>query len=163
MTLARRNFLKTSIQLAGSAALAVGAAHLGFAQKGRGRVEVISRPTSEIPTEAQRDPVFMFTRATFDPYVGGYFQAPNARGEMVSLKLLKAESYSPKQNTKLSTGRTIATDSFSLLFSASEALPLFSSMHTITHGALGEFTLFLTRSDGPNGEIYYQAVFNRAR
>jgi len=162
MTLPRRSFLKTSIQLAGCAALALGTARLGLGQKGRGRVEIISRPSTEIPTEAQRDPVFMFTRATFDPYVGGYFQAPNARGEMVSLKLLKAESYSPKRDTRLSTGRTIATDSFSLLFSASEALPLFSSMHTISHGALGEFTLFLTRSDGPNGEIYYQAVFNRA-
>jgi hypothetical protein len=28
-------------------------------------------------------------RATFDPYVGGYFQAPNARGEMVSLKVVE--------------------------------------------------------------------------
>jgi len=162
MTLARRNFLISSFRFAGSAAFALGVTRLGFAQKARGRVEIISRPSSEIPTAAQRDPVFMFTRATFDPYVGGYFQAPNARGEMVSLKLLKAESYAPNRNTRLSTGRTIATDSFTLLFSASEALPLFSSMHTITHGALGAFTLFLTRSDGPSREIYYQAVFNRA-
>ena len=57
MTLARRNFLKSSIQLVGSAAFALGLTRLGFAQKGRGRVEIISRPSSEIPTEAQHDPV----------------------------------------------------------------------------------------------------------
>jgi Domain of unknown function (DUF6916) len=160
MALQRRKFLKAGILFAGSAALALGTARLGFAQKARGRVGVGG---PRIPIAAQEDAVFMFTRATFDPYVGGFFQAPNARGEMVSLKLLKAESYIPKRTTQLSTGRAIEVESFSLLFSASESLPPFTSIHKISHPALGEFSLFLTRRDGVNGEILYEAVFNHVR
>jgi hypothetical protein len=37
----------------------------------------------QIPTSAQQQPTFVFTKATFDPYVGGIFQAPNALGNMV--------------------------------------------------------------------------------
>ena len=76
-----------------------------------------------------------------------------ARGQMIAMKLVKVESYTPRP-------RTIATDAFRLVFSAEGELPIFSSIHPVRHGALGEFSLFLTKRDGERGEIYYEAVFN---
>lgn len=54
----------------------------------------------------------------------------------------------------------VETSSFALIFKAEAELPTFTSIHPIKHGAHGEFNLFLTRRDGDDGEIYYEAVFN---
>ena len=107
-----------------------------------------------------RDPVLRFTKETFEPYVGGYFEAPGARGGMVVLKLLRVDSYEPKATL---TRAAVETNSFSLLFQADAPLPTFTSIYPIKHNALGEFDLFLTRRDGPNDEIRYEAVFNHLR
>ncbi len=154
MLLPRRSFLRSSLLFGASTFLVFSNARQGLASA--------LLNDGEVPPEALRDPVYSFTKETFEPYVGGYFEAPNARGEMVALKLLKVESYVPGTNTRLSTGRPPATDSFTLLFSAAAPLPLFTSIHTIKHGALGEFNLFLTRRDVA-GEFHYEAVFNRVR
>jgi hypothetical protein len=114
----------------------------------------------QIPLEAQREPSYMFTRATFDPYVGGIFQAPDARGKLISLTLLSATTNKPSAKTKLSTSKAIETDSFSLMFKASRALPPFTSIHTVSHPALGKFDLFLTPHPEKDGVMYYEAVFN---
>jgi hypothetical protein len=155
MLLPRRKFLRSSLLFGASAVLVFGNARHGLASA--------LLDDNQLPPEVLRDPVYSFTKETFEPYVGGYFEAPNARGEMVALKLLQVESYVPKANTKMSTRSAVLTESFSLLFSAAAPLPLLTSIHTIKHGALGKFRLFLTRGNGPNREIYYEAVFNHLR
>ena len=153
MLLPRRKFLTTSL-LFGSAFMVLGNARSGFAR---------ALAADGLPDDVLRDPVYSFTKETFELYVGGYFEAPNARGEMVALKLLKVQAFKPASDTEISTRPAVETESFSLLFSASAPLPRFTSIHKIKHGALGEFSLFLTRRDGPAREVFYEAVFNRMR
>ena len=152
MLLARRKFVQSSLLFTATTLLFWDNTRSVLAQ-------TLAGDDGQLSDQVLRDPVLRFTRETFEPYVGGYFEAPGARGKMVALKLLKVDSYQPK-----TTSRTaVATDSFLLLFSADGELPIFSSIHPLKHAALGEFSLFLTRRDGPDGEIYYEAVFNHLR
>ena len=146
MLMPRRKFLASSLFFGASAALMLGNARTVFANE-----------SDDIPISAQRDPVFMFTAATFEPYIGGYFQTHNARGQVVALKLLKVETF---EATNRITSKAVKTSSFSLLFISEERLPKFTSIYKIEHGALGQFDLFLTPSTGKNGELFYEAVFN---
>ena len=152
MLLARRKFVQSSLLFTATTLLFWDNTRSVLAQ-------TLAGDDGQLSDQVLRDPVLRFTRETFEPYVGGYFEAPGARGKIVALKLLKADAYQPK-----TTSRTaVATDSFLLLFSADGELPIFSSIHPLKHPALGEFSLFLTRRDGPDGEIYYEAVFNHLR
>ena len=153
MAISRRFFLKSGTLTAIAAGVAFSPTHLVLGQKRIG----IASPGFEIPITAQEEPTFMFTRGTFDPYVGGIFQAPDARGRMISLKLLKVTTSKP--STKITTARARATDSFSLMFKAERALPQFTSIHHISHPSLGTFDLFMTPREN-EGEFYYEAVFN---
>ena len=83
MLLPRRKFLESSLLFGASAALVFGSARFGFAQNLFGN--------SQLPAEVLRDPMYRFSRETFEPYVGGYFEAPDARGKMVAMKLLKVD------------------------------------------------------------------------
>jgi len=150
MLLARRKFVQSSLLFTASTVLFWDSARSVLAQTLR---------TSDLPAEVLRDPIFRFTRETFEPYVGGYFEAPGPRGKLIALKLIKVEVYEPK--TRIAG--SVPTDAFRLVFSAEAELPIFTSIHPIKHGALGDFNLFLTRRDGKEGEIYYEAVFNHLR
>jgi uncharacterized protein DUF6916 len=126
---------------------------------------VFASPPDDIPIESQKDPLFMFTAATFEPYVGGYFQTLNSRGQLVALKLLKVERFQTRKVDKFGLrpeimSNAIQTNSFSLLFIGEERLPQFTTIYKIEHAALGQFDLFLTANTGKQGELYYQAVFN---
>jgi hypothetical protein len=119
----------------------------------------------DIRIQSLEDPLFMFTAATFEPYIGGYFQTLNATGKEVALKLLKVDRFEARKKQKFEMRATILpnaiqTNSFSLLFISEERLPEFTTIYKIEHGALGRFDLFLTASAGKEGEFYYQAVFN---
>ena len=153
MAISRRFFLKSGTLTALAAGVAFSPNHLAFGQKRT----LNKNPGFQIPIEAQQQPAFMFTRATFDPYVGGIFQAPDAQGRLVSLTLLSATTNRPK--SKISITRAIQTDSFSLMFKAERPLPQFTSIHKISHPALGEFDLFMTPRV-KDGEFFYEAVFN---
>ena len=154
MLLARRKFIESGLLFSASAFLVWGNTTSVFA-----RTFVDDRQLSD---DVLNNSLYRFTRETFEPYVGGYFEAPGARGEMVPLKLIKVDSYTPNPQTKLSPRSAAATESFTLLFSAEAPLPQSQSIHPIKHGALGEVSLFLTRRDGPS-EIFYEAVFNHLR
>jgi hypothetical protein len=145
MAIARRRFLKSGLLFGASAFLFSQSARSGFA-----RTLGDDGPLSD---GVLKDPVYSFTRETFEPYVGDYFEAAGARGRMVGLKLVKIDSFAT------TTRSTIKTESFSLLFRADAALAS-TSIHQIKHGALGEFGLFMTRQDAQSGEIFYEAVFN---
>ena len=153
MLLPRRTFLRHS--------LVFGAAAVLFSENTRlGLARTLGVDGDRLPDEVLSDPLYRFSRETFEPYVGGYFEAAGTRGQMVAMKLLKVDSYTPDPDTKICTRSAVETKSFSLLFNAEQALPRLKGTYHIKHGALGEFDLFMTRRDGPNGEIYYEAVFN---
>lgn len=155
MSQSRRAFLRDGLCSAISVALLLAGSRAGLGQTTQGQGRVSPSTRSEIPIEAQKDPVFLFKAETFKPYVNGIFQAPNARGEMIDLRLTKVETY--KSSDKLTTRDTYG---FALTFKASAELPPFTSIHTIRHSALGEFDLFLTKRQTDDGELFYEAVFN---
>ena len=153
MLLPRRTFLRYSLVFGATAALFSENARLGLAR-------TIGIDGVQLSDELSNDSLYRFTRETFEPYVGGYFEAAVAGDRTVALKLLQVSSYTPKSDTKLSTGTPLKTDSFSLLFAAEGSLPSYKSTYLIKHGALGEFKLFLSGQKGANGEMLYEAVFN---
>ena len=153
MPISRRSFLRSGALTAIAAVVALKTQTLTFAQTGTSQ-------NFQIPLVAQQQPTFMFTRATFAPYVGGIFQAPDARGRMISLTLLSATANKPANSTKISTRKSIETDSFSLMFKAARALPEFTSIHQVSHPSLGKFDLFLSLHSPAGKELLYEAVFN---
>jgi hypothetical protein len=160
MTLPRRKFLKSGVLSAISAGVVFGSARAVLAQKTKNAsATIVTDAAASMPMEAQLDPVFRFTRATFDSYVGDIFQAPDARGQMVSLTLVRVESYKPQRGTRIATAPSRFTDCFSLSFRASSELPPFTSIHTVSHPALGSFDLYLTPQRSADG-ISYEAVIN---
>src|SRR5438309_9764498 len=100
MSIARRSFLKSATMTTLSAGLALGIAQSIFGQRGRNEETRQSRrdrrdtdnnfPT---PIQAEQDALFFFRASTFSPYVGDLFQAPNARGEMIELKLMRVTEH----------------------------------------------------------------------
>ena len=156
MAISRRFFLKsgTLTALAASVVLRPNLLAMGQTQTAG------TNQGFQIPITAQQDPTYMFTRETFDPYVGGIFQVPDARGRMVNLTLLSAKSNTTSPAAaKVSTGKVLDTDSFSLMFRAARTLPPFTSIYTVSHPSLGKFDLFLTPRT-QDGVFYYEAVFN---
>jgi len=151
----RRAFLRDGLCSVVSAGLLLTGSRAGLGQTAQSPGRVSSSTQTEIPIDAQKDPVFFFRQETFKPYVNGIFQAPNARGEMIDLRLTKVEAF--KSSDKLTTRQTTG---FSLTFKASAELPPFTSIHTIKHSALGEFDLFLTKRKTDDGELFYEAVIN---
>jgi uncharacterized protein DUF6916 len=154
MPLSRRRFLRDGLGSAVSIALLLSSSRIGLGQTQKNEIGK-TPPGSPVPLEAQKDPVYFFREETFKPYVNGIFQAPNARGEMIELRLTAVQSF---KTSDTSTNRK--TKSFSLTFKASGELPPFTSIHTIKHPALGEFDLFLTRRKTDDGDLYYEAVIN---
>jgi hypothetical protein len=146
-----------------SAGVVLGASRASFSQKsGRVSTAIETQSRAALPLEAQQDPVFLFTHATFDSYVGDIFLAPNARGEMISLTLVSVNTYKPERVTRIAKKPSPETDCFSLMFKASDQLPPFTSIHRVNHPALGNFDLFLTpRQVG--SMYYYEAVINHIR
>lgn len=152
MAMSRRFFLKAGALTAVAVGVTLKPNVLAFGQS--------NNPGHPIPLLAQQQPTFTFTRATFAPYVGGIFQAPNAQGNMVNLTLLSATTNKPSDHTMISTGTERDTESFSLMFRAANPLPQFTSIHQISHPALGSFDLFLTPRPEEGGVMLYEAVFN---
>jgi hypothetical protein len=155
MTLPRRTFLRDVFNTTLSVGLLLTAAKVGFSQK-----STSAQSDPEIPLEAQREPVFLFTESTFRPYLHDVFQGFNARGEIVELRLVRIDKSEMKN---LLTKRARTTDTFALMFQASDELPPFTSIHKIRHPALGEFYLFLTSRKSKQGEQFYEAVINHVR
>jgi len=153
MPLPRRSFLKTGVVSAISASLMLGAA--------RATVRQTQTPqtAATMPLQAQTDPVFLFSPATFKPYVGSIFTAPNARGERIPMTLISLTQFTPRQPTKV-TSNYLRTETFSLVFKADADLPPFTSIHKMSHPALGDFSLFLTKIKSTRGDRLYEAVIN---
>ena len=151
MTMLRRTFLRDVCTSAFAAGVLFASARAGLAQTGT---------RNDVPAEAQRDPVFLFTAATFTPYVGDIFESHNARGESIALRLDQVKKHEPKNRL---TSKAQATESFSLIFKASSELPPLTSIYEISHPRLGNFDLFLTRVKTENDGLFYEAVINHLR
>jgi hypothetical protein len=156
MSLERRRFMKSATLTAVSAGLALTMGRVALGQKQKPLDSVIG---FQVPIKAQQDPLFYFTEATFRPYLNGFFQAPNSRGKLVTLKLVSVTGYKVNAATRLSTAKARETRSFSLMFQSSQRLPPLTSIHQVSHPALGKFDLFLSPRE-KDGEFYYEAVFN---
>jgi hypothetical protein len=163
MSIARRTFLKTATLTTLSAGLTISSANLVFGQsKEKSAKRPDSGDTPEIPIEAQRDALAFFRASTFSPYVGDIFQAPNSLGEMIELKLTGVSEYRISTKGRALARQARQPESFTLKFSASQELPPFSSIHQMSHPALGKFDLFLTSRKADNGDLIYEAVFSHA-
>ena len=149
----RRAFLRDGLCSVLSVGLLLISSRVGFAQDPK----TPATPT-QIPIEAQKDPVFRFSEETFKPYVDGIFTAPNARGEKIELRLIELVPY--KAPSQKITGRSVPTKSFTLIFKTRDELPPFTSIHTISHPALGEFDLFLSKRKNEDGDFFYEAVIS---
>src|SRR5215204_3205027 len=99
MTILRRTFLRDVCRSAFAAGVLLASARAGLAQTGT---------RSDVPAEAQRDPVFLFTAATFAPYVGDIFESHNARGESIGLRLDQVKKHDTKNRL---TSKAQPTDS----------------------------------------------------
>ena len=155
MAISRRFFLKSGTLTALAAGVVLNPNRLAFGQRSMQGTSL----GYQIPIAAQKEPTYTFTRATFEPYVGGIFQAPNARGKLINLTLLSVTPYKASTKTRISSVKARETDSFSLMFEAASALPPFTSIHQVSHPALGKFDLFLTPRE-KDGAFYYEAVFS---
>jgi hypothetical protein len=157
MSVSRRSFLKSGAQ----SVLAAGVV-LKFGQLAAAQDLKRTNPEQdfEIPYEAKTNPVFYYTRETFEPYLNGVFVARGVGGKEVQLKLTRIHGYNPGPNTKLMKKKARETKSFSLVFEADEPLSELTSIYKLEHAALGKFELFLTRVDNKPGRILYEAVIN---
>ena len=166
MSIARRTFLKTATLTTLSAGLAISSANLVFGQSKVKSAKPAKRPDSgdnpEIPIDAQRDALAFFRASTFSPYVGDIFQAPNSLGEMIELKLTRVSEYKMSPTGRMQARQARQPESFTLTFSASQELPPFTSIHKISHPAMGKFDLFLTSRKTDDGQLIYEAVFSHA-
>jgi len=147
----RRAFLRDGLCSILSVGLLIASSRVTFGQS-----QNPPRTSAEMPIEAQKDPVFTFSEQTFKPYVNDIFTAPNARGEKIELRLVELVSYKPP--AKKVTNSSAPTKSFTLIFKTRDELPPFTSIHTISHPALGNFDLFLSKRKNDDGDIFYEAV-----
>lgn len=116
----------------------------------------------QIPYAATQSPTFYFTRATFEPYVGGAFRA-RAGARSVQMTLTSVRDCTPSAKSMLLTKRSRSSDCFALAFLSTGKLTDLTTIFDIEHAALGKFAIFMTRRDGPRGTYFYEAVFNHAR
>lgn len=164
MSVTRRKFLRSGAITVLSAGLVFRPGVAAFGQ-GAKRPDW-ARGIHPIPQQAQRDPVFMYTRETFQPYVGGIFSTRGVGGKTVELTLVAVRDRNRKPATARSKrGGVVAsesrsTDCFSLLFRSPEKLSDLTSIYRLKHAALGSFDLFMTASEDEHGQVFYEAIIN---
>jgi hypothetical protein len=115
----------------------------------------------QIPAQALGDPLFHFTQATFEPYMGSEFRVTVGPYKTVNLKLVKVEDRRPQVRQK-GMPRTEG-DCFLLLFQASGKLSELQQTYVLQHEALGKFSLFLVDAGEKGNNIYYSAIINHMR
>src|ERR1700682_2149657 len=157
MPISRRFFLKSGTSTSLTASLVFNSGGMAFGQKRKVTTTIV--PLDGIPYQARQEPLLYYTRAAFDPCVGSVFTARGANGKIVELTLVSVTPYKAKAKTRITTKATRATDSFSLMFKASDKLPRFSKIPALTHPVLGKLEMFLTERV-VDGEIFYEAVIN---
>lgn len=167
--------MRTGALAAISAGFALGSVRLVFGQDSKKSNPALD---FEVPYEAKLNPLFSYTMATFEPYVGGIFSARGVGGKKVSLTLVAVKDVRYGVRTRTSPGRPSAkgvrsvqeqstlkpksrpTDSFALTFRASGPLSDLSTIHQFEHAALGKFLLFVVHSEDAEGRDFYEAIIS---
>jgi hypothetical protein len=153
MPLPRRGFVKSGVFTAVAAGIAISHPGLLLGQEGK--------DLFPISMQAQSDPVFSFTQSTFESFVGDTFTVPNARGQMLELKLANVSGYEVSAKTKgMLMRETLQPRTFSMTFTSAAELPKFTSIHKLNHPRLGNFDLFLTATKIEDGTYVYSAVIS---
>ena len=155
MTVSRRSFLRASATIALSAALPLGLSTLAAGQKRRPAPPKAERPS--IPAEAQRNPLYNYTRETFSPYVNSVFIVNSIPlAEIVLIEVKETPLVVDKRASRTPTG-----ECFTLTFRGPNRTRFEQNTYTVEHAALGKFDLFITPTDKPGREQLYTAVINR--
>jgi hypothetical protein len=152
MPLTRRSFLRSGSLAAFAAAFALGPRLTAF---GRSSGDAgLAGASATLPSPAG------LTREAFEPYVGGIFRGQSGH-RPVDLTLHRVDGYEPGAGTRIAQARSRATDTFTLTFGADRALSPNSAVHTLEHGSLGKFDLFMIGTPLDGGRFIYQAVISR--
>jgi hypothetical protein len=157
MTTPRRDFLKSALISLAAAGLVSGSARFALGQKNRLKD---SQGYFQIPAQAAADPVFHFTRATFEPYLQSDFRVTVGPYRTVDLTLVKVEDQRPRVRKGMPRAEG---ESFLLLFRASGELSDLQQTYVLQHEALGKFSLFLVGAGEKDGDVHYSAVINHTR
>lgn len=157
MSISRRGFFKSACMSMVAAAVLSQSTRFAFGQQNRVRD---SKGYYRIPAQAAGDPLFHFTRATFEPYLQSEFQVTVGPYKVVALTLVKVEDR--RRPTRKGEAR-LEGECFSLLFKANAELSDLQQTYVLQHGALGKFTLFLVDASDKEKGIYYQAIINHTR
>ena len=159
MPVTRRSFLRSGATAILATAAVLQAAPAAFSQIG---AKHDPKRDFETPFEAQQRPTFLFTRETFQPYVGGTFRV-SAGANGYDMTLIKVRGNEISERGKGLTKKARQSDSFVLVFNSNGELTDLTTIYDVEHAALGKFVVFLTRRDNPDGGYFYEAVFNQAR
>jgi hypothetical protein len=157
MATPRRDFLKSAFMSVAAAGLIAQSARFTFGQKNRLKD---THGNFQIPAQALGDPLFHFTRATFEPYIQSEFRATVGPYRTVSLKLVGVEDQRPQARQGMP--RTEG-ECFVLRFEASGELSDLQQTYVLQHEALGKFSLFLVGRAEKGKAIFYSAVVNHMR
>jgi hypothetical protein len=153
----RRSFLRSGTLAALAAGCALAAPRLSF---GQGLSRTTPAADFQLPFEATQNPIYYYTQATFEPYVGGIFHGRGG-GRTVNLELLRVAGQPPRRGGPLMRKASPETRGFTLVFRADGPLSEITTIHPLEHAALGRFDIFLTRRGaGEGGRLFYEAVFN---
>ncbi|HEX8129332.1 MAG TPA: hypothetical protein VF527_09540 [Pyrinomonadaceae bacterium] len=132
-------------------------ARFAFGQKDRLKD---SHGNYQIPAQAAGDPVFHFTRATFEPYLQSDFRVTVGPFRTVQLTLVEVIDQRPR--VRKGMARTEG-ESFLLMFRANGKLSDLQQTYVLEHGALGKFSLFLVDAGKKGNDTCYSAVINHTR
>lgn len=161
MATPRRDFLKSAFMSIAAAGIVSRSAHFAFAQKGSKNRLKDSHGYFQIPPQTLGDPLFHFTRATFDPYLGSEFRVSVGPYKTVTLTLVKVEDRRPQ--TRQKGAMRMEGECFMLLFHASGKLSDLQQTYVLQHEALGQFTLFLVDAGEKGNDPLYSATINHMR
>jgi hypothetical protein len=157
MATPRRVFLKSAFMSVAAAGLLSQSARFAFGQKSRLKN---SQGYFQIPEQAPGDPLFHFTRATFEPYLQSEFRVTVGPYKTVYLTLVKVEDQRvrPLKGEPRTEG-----ECFHLLFQSSGELSALQQTYVLEHPALGRFSLFLVDADEKRKGAYYSAIINHTQ
>jgi hypothetical protein len=158
MATPRRVFLKSAFMSLAAAGLLSQSARFAFGQKD-GLKD--AQGNFQIPAQALGDPVYHFTQATFEPYVGSEFRVTVGPYKTVNLTLVKVEDQMPRTRRKGAV--RVEGECFMLLFDASGELSDLQQTYVLQHEALGKFSLFLVDAGGKGKGAAYSAIINHTR
>lgn len=164
MSTSRRKFLKSSAVATLCAGISLSSPAFVFGQQ---TDTPQTKHNFDTPYEAKKDPVFYYTKSTFEPHLKTDFRVQ--AGTITSvLTLVAVTDCTPpaRINPAHTKGAAKASgECFSILFHADRELSPLQTIHAFEHGALGKFSLFVSRvvKHDDSDRIYYEAIINRVQ